>query len=72
VPLSINPAAQQCRGAADQPGARFSPSARGDLVVTAPVVFGRLHVLPVVVEFLRAYPEVNVRLVLGDRMGAYR
>jgi DNA-binding transcriptional LysR family regulator len=41
---------------------------RGDLVVTAPVVFGRLHVLPVVVEFLRAYPEVNVRLVLGDRM----
>jgi DNA-binding transcriptional LysR family regulator len=41
---------------------------RGDLVVTAPVVFGRLHVLPVVVEFLSAYPEVNVRLVLGDRM----
>jgi DNA-binding transcriptional LysR family regulator len=41
---------------------------RGDLVVTAPVVFGRLHVLPVLIEFLRAYPEVNVRLVLGDRI----
>jgi DNA-binding transcriptional LysR family regulator len=41
---------------------------RGDLVVTAPVVFGRLHVLPVLIEFLRAYREVNVRLVLGDRM----
>jgi DNA-binding transcriptional LysR family regulator len=41
---------------------------RGDLVVTAPVVFGRLHMLPVLIEFLRAYPEVNVRLVLGDRI----
>ena len=25
---------------------------RGDLIVTAPIVFGRLHVLPVAVEFL--------------------
>jgi DNA-binding transcriptional LysR family regulator len=41
---------------------------RGELVVTAPVVFGRLHVLPVVVEFLRNYPEVNLRLELGDRV----
>ena len=40
---------------------------RGDLVVTAPVVFGRLHVLPVICEFLKIYPDVNVSLVLGDR-----
>jgi DNA-binding transcriptional LysR family regulator len=39
---------------------------RGDLLVTAPIAFGRLHILPVVLEFLRAYPEVNVRLVLAD------
>jgi DNA-binding transcriptional LysR family regulator len=32
------------------------------------VVFGRLHVLPILVEFLGAYPEVNVRLALGDRL----
>jgi DNA-binding transcriptional LysR family regulator len=41
---------------------------RGELVVTAPVVFGRLHILPILIEFLRAYPEVNVRLALGDRI----
>jgi len=41
---------------------------RGDLVVTAPIVFGRLHVLPVTVGFLKAYPEVDLRLVLGDRV----
>jgi DNA-binding transcriptional LysR family regulator len=40
---------------------------RGELVMTAPMVFGRLHVLPVLTEFLQAYPEVTVRLALGDR-----
>jgi DNA-binding transcriptional LysR family regulator len=40
---------------------------RGDLVITAPVVFGRLHVLPVIAEFLTKWPEINVRLVLADR-----
>jgi len=40
---------------------------RGELVMTAPIVFGRLHVLPIVCEFLRVYPEVDVRLALGDR-----
>jgi len=40
---------------------------RGELIITAPIVFGRMHVLPIVGEFLKAYPEVDVRLVLGDR-----
>src|SRR5262245_42580545 len=40
---------------------------RGDLIISAPLVFGRLHVLPVVVTFLAAFPEVDVRLVLNDR-----
>ena len=41
---------------------------RGEIVVTAPIVFGRLHMLPVVVEFLTTYPEIDVRLVLTDRI----
>lgn len=40
---------------------------RGELVVTAPLFFGRLHVLPVVGEFLALYPQINVRLMLSDR-----
>jgi DNA-binding transcriptional LysR family regulator len=40
---------------------------RGDLVVTAPIVFGRLHVLPAVNAFLGSYPEIDVRLLLADR-----
>ena len=41
---------------------------RGELAITAPIVFGRLHVLPIVNEFLRANAEVDVRLALGDRV----
>lgn len=41
---------------------------RGDLVITAPVMFGRLQVLPVVTEFLRVYPDVGVTLTLSDRI----
>nr|WP_299690965.1 LysR family transcriptional regulator [Hydrocarboniphaga sp.] len=39
----------------------------GELIITAPIFFGRLHVLPIVNRFLEAYPDVQIRLVLGDR-----
>lgn len=40
---------------------------KGELVITAPMQFGRLHVLPVVTDFLEAFPAINVRLMLSDR-----
>lgn len=40
---------------------------RGDLTITAPIVFGRLHVLPIVTEFLKAFPDINIRLTMSDR-----
>lgn len=39
---------------------------RGELLVTAPIAFGALNVAPIVHDFLAAYPEVTVRLVLSD------
>ncbi|HYM02813.1 MAG TPA: LysR family transcriptional regulator [Stellaceae bacterium] len=41
---------------------------RGILSITAPVVFGRLHILPIVRDFLREHPAVDVRLSLWDRV----
>lgn len=41
---------------------------RGELTITAPVVFGRLHVLPVVAKFLAHYPDISVNLVLTDNV----
>jgi DNA-binding transcriptional LysR family regulator len=40
---------------------------RGELFITGPMLFGRLHVLPIVTEFLMTYPAINVRLALSDR-----
>ena len=39
----------------------------GKLVVTAPVLFGRLHVAPLIMKFMRAHPELTVELLLLDR-----
>jgi DNA-binding transcriptional LysR family regulator len=55
-------------GEAERDAAGEYRAPRGDLVITAPVVFGRLHLLPILVGFLQAYPEVNARLALGDRI----
>jgi DNA-binding transcriptional LysR family regulator len=40
----------------------------GTLAVTAPVLFGRLHVVPVIARFLERHPELDVRLLLLDRV----
>jgi DNA-binding transcriptional LysR family regulator len=44
---------------------------KGDLVVTAPIMFGRMHVLPLVTRFLAAYPDVSVGLVMTDRVAHF-
>ena len=41
---------------------------RGWINVTAPVMFGQQHVLPLVRSFLDDYPQVGVRLLLLDRV----
>ena len=40
---------------------------RGQLVIAAPIVFGRMHMVPVATAFLELHPEVDVQLRLGDR-----
>lgn len=47
-------------------GERVEP--RGWINVTAPAMFGRLHVLPLLRSFLEDYPQVDVRLLLLDRV----
>jgi DNA-binding transcriptional LysR family regulator len=64
---------ERCRRiAAEIEEAEAAVSARkmepqGVLAVTAPLLFGRMHVAPVVVEFLRRYPKAAVNLLLSDR-----
>jgi DNA-binding transcriptional LysR family regulator len=41
---------------------------RGLLRVSLPVAFARLHVAPIVADFLRAYPEIELELVMTDQI----
>lgn len=47
-------------------GAHRAP--QGVLSVTAPAIFGRLHVAPLVREFLDLHPQVTARMLFVDRV----
>lgn len=42
-------------------------SPRGELVIAVPVQFGRLHVLPIISEFLSLFPDIKIKLLQSDR-----
>ncbi len=53
--------------AADEAAAGINAEPRGHLAVTAPVMFGRLFVMPGIVEYLERYPAMEVEAVFLDR-----
>lgn len=52
----------------DESAAGTNAAPRGQLAITAPVLFGRLFVMPVVVQYLRRFPEVTLSALLLDRV----
>jgi DNA-binding transcriptional LysR family regulator len=53
---------------AEQTAASEAAQPSGHLTLTAPVTFGRLHVTPVLLDFLREHPRVTASLILLDRV----
>lgn len=53
---------------ADEAAAGINATPRGHLTITAPVLFGRMFVMPRVVEFLQLYPAVDVSALFLDRV----
>ena len=47
-------------------GSYATPS--GTLAVTAPLLFGQMHVLPIVTDYLDAYPTMTARTLFVDRL----
>lgn len=41
---------------------------KGRLKINVPMSFGRLHVAPVIFEFLRLYPEIEIDMIMDDRV----
>ena len=62
---------RQVLAAMDEAEAQLSAGAReasGQLTITAPVLFGQMHVAPSVTRFLRAHPRMQCSVLLLDRI----
>jgi len=54
--------------AADESAAGINATPQGQLVVTAPVMFGRMYIMPGIVDYLSRYPETAVDALFLDRV----
>lgn len=54
--------------AADEAAAGINAEPRGELAVTAPVLFGRRYVMPGIVDYLQQYPGTTVSAMFVDRV----
>lgn len=54
--------------AADEAAAGINAEPRGHLAVTAPMLFGRLFVMPGIVDYLQRYPGMDVSALFLDRI----
>ena len=52
---------------AERDAASATKTLRGELVVSAPIALGRIYLLPVVTDFLKDHPNIDVRMMLADR-----
>jgi len=53
---------------ADNAALGINAAPRGQLTITASVLFGRLFVMPGIIAYLRRYPEVEVNALFVDRV----
>ncbi len=54
--------------AADDAAAGINAEPRGHLRITAPILFGKLYVLPSVTNYLNKYPEMKIEALFLDRV----
>lgn len=60
VLASVQAAEESLSAAQDEP--------RGQIVITAPVLFGQLYVAPAVTRFVQRYPGVSCKVMLHDHV----
>jgi len=53
---------------ADEVAAGVHAAPRGQLAVTAPVLFGRMFVMPSMVEYLQRFPDMSISALFLDRV----
>ncbi len=55
--------------AADDSAAGVNTAPAGELVVTAPVLFGQQYVMPVILEYLDTYSDTSINALFFDHIG---
>lgn len=53
---------------AQESAAGSSATARGELFITAPVLFGEMHVMPFLLDYMDAQPDVSAHALFVDRV----
>lgn len=53
---------------ADEAAIGVNAEPRGHLTVTAPVLFGRMYVMPGIVDYLQKYPDTEISAMFVDRV----
>ena len=53
---------------ADDTAAGINASLRGHVTVTAPTLFGRIHVTPLLVDFMQQHPQLQISALFLDRV----
>jgi DNA-binding transcriptional LysR family regulator len=53
---------------ADDAAAGINAEPRGHLAITAPALFGKMYILPGIVDYLQRYPEMEVSTMFLDRV----
>src|SRR5579859_2261255 len=53
---------------ADEAAAGVHAAPRGQLAVTAPVLFGRMFVMPSIIEYLQRFPDMSISALFLDRV----
>jgi DNA-binding transcriptional LysR family regulator len=53
---------------ADEAAAGINAAPRGNLAITAPVLFGSMYVMPIIVEYIKLYPGVDISALFLDRI----
>jgi DNA-binding transcriptional LysR family regulator len=52
---------------AERDAASTTKTLKGELVLSAPIALGRFYLLPIVADFLKEHPNIEIRLLLADR-----
>lgn len=55
-------------GEAERDAAGEYHAPMGELAVTAPSPLGHMHLMPLALEFMAAYPNIHLRMLLSDRV----